>query len=158
MLRAWFLDGPISDEPVAVRVAAFMLATAPSAKRIKRASAARFRLPEESVARARELLRSAAFLRVGSRLSWRSPGFVYAMERGGLVKIGHARRVGPRRAQIEREGGPVRVLAAGRFEDRFSVEQLLHGRYAARRVRGEWFDLDPAERAAIIEFLGGAVL
>lgn len=160
-LRRWFLDGPIAEEPVVVRLAAFGLAVAPGARKLSRhieSTAERFRLPVEAVARAVECLRLGWFsISWVQRGTWRAPGFVYAMERSGLVKIGHARRVGPRRAQIEREGGPVRVLAAGRFEDRFSVEKRLHRDYAARRVHGEWFALDSGEVAAVVEFLGGAV-
>ncbi len=91
--------------------------------------------------------------------SWKAPGFVYLFSgSGGLCKIGHAVEVGRRLSQVGREeGAPVVLFAARHFKDRLRVERQLHYRYAHRRVRGEWFGLDPGERAAVVEFLGGAV-
>ena len=88
----------------------------------------------------------------------RRPGYVYAMDRGGLTKIGRAVDPGKRRGQVQAaERAPVALLAARRFGDRFAAEMALHRRYAHRRERGEWFALAPEERSALVEFLGGAM-
>lgn len=77
-------------------------------------------------------------------------GFVYLMESEiGLYKIGHsvnpATRLNDLRAQ-----SPINInlIHAIKYADRYAGENLWHKRFSAKRVKGEWFRLDPDDIAA----------
>jgi hypothetical protein len=79
-------------------------------------------------------------------------GFVYIIESGGLVKIGSARDLKRRLSQLRTGSSQELELLNGWLLDfPQDTERLLHKKYAAHRVRGEWFRLPPGERAFLCD-------
>ena len=79
-------------------------------------------------------------------------GFVYLFKSSDLYKIGKSIDTLNRKRQVERD---VRedLREVHRFEsnDYTRAEAILHQRYAAKRVRGEWFDLSETDLAEILK-------
>ncbi len=65
---------------------------------------------------------------------------IYFMQADTLVKIGTAVDVGKRK-QLLQTGCPFRIVVLGVMPGGQWDEKHLHGRFAAYRVRGEWFNL-----------------
>ena len=77
-------------------------------------------------------------------------GFVYLMFGGELWKIGKALNVASRKKQLERQiGKPLELLHTIQSDDYSRAEAEMHHQYRHCRIRGEWFNLGPDERAAI---------
>lgn len=76
-------------------------------------------------------------------------GYVYLIHMGDAHKIGRCKSWRNRCKAYA--GLPYRVtlLALLRSFDMMALERSLHGRYARRRLRGEWFALTPADVAEI---------
>jgi hypothetical protein len=75
------------------------------------------------------------------------PGVVYLLRAdNGYHKIGRAKCLTPRVTQIGIQV-PMHIELAYHFEadDCVLAEAHLHERFAAKRVKGEWFDLSPEE-------------
>lgn len=75
--------------------------------------------------------------------------FVYAIggAGGGIVKIGWTSNLRERLSSI-RCGSPEEISVLWKAPGDFAVERYLHKRFAALRIRGEWFDFgdgDPIE-------------
>lgn len=82
------------------------------------------------------------------------PAYLYLISDGELIKIGIARDVRHRIAELQIGNG--RRLSGIEFDvqDALDMEQNLHKRYAKCKTRGEWFELTSADIADIYEFLG----
>lgn len=70
-----------------------------------------------------------------------TPGFVYFIraEVGGPVKIGWATNVGSRLYQMQAHN-PFKLTVLGGFAGSGKDERVLHDRFAAHRLHGEWFE------------------
>ena len=64
-------------------------------------------------------------------------------ENSGYVKIGFATDLDARLQKIQL-GTPDRLFVVHKFRTRFyaELEKILHQRFAHKRLRGEWFDLN----------------
>lgn len=62
------------------------------------------------------------------------------------VKIGVAKNIEVRQRNLQ-TGNPLLLRILGWIEtpDAFQLERELHDQFAATRVRGEWFDIEPAD-------------
>lgn len=72
-------------------------------------------------------------------------GYVYVIESSdGLFKIGHSKNNPHKRLIALQIGSPHRLSIAFTLRTPFyvEIERDLHKRYAAKRVRGEWFALE----------------
>jgi hypothetical protein len=75
-------------------------------------------------------------------------GFVYLFKGSDLYKIGMAEIVERRKVQVEKDcGEKLETVHVIRSSDHFQTERDMHVKYAAKRVKGEWFDLSPEEVA-----------
>jgi len=75
-------------------------------------------------------------------------GFVYLMFDGELWKIGKALNIASRKKQLERQlDKPLELLHTIQSDDYSRAEAEMHHRYKHCRMRGEWFNLTPDERA-----------
>jgi hypothetical protein len=88
-------------------------------------------------------------------------GYVYLIRNGSsfAFKIGIAHDVESRLAQLQ-TGNPVDLALESSYEfpNADHVERVLHQKWASRRMRGEWFDLnvdDLEEFEQICTLLGG---
>jgi hypothetical protein len=71
--------------------------------------------------------------------------FVQATVGGGLIKIGKATNFASRLSAIRSQSPvPIRVLGVIEADRPDEMEATLHQRFAALRVRGEWFTPSPA--------------
>lgn len=62
----------------------------------------------------------------------------------GLVKIGVANCAYARMKSLDQMSAvPLRLLGSVTTDKLGALEKELHGRFAAHRVRGEWFKADP---------------
>lgn len=79
----------------------------------------------------------------------RSSGAVYLLRSGSLFKIGFSRKPESRtrtiRSVLPLDGEVLHVIAT---DDPRGLETYWHGRFAAKRVRGEWFELSADDVAA----------
>lgn len=79
-------------------------------------------------------------------------GYVYLIEAGGYYKIGLSRNPESRADQIDSvlpfEGELLHTIQTGNM---LSAENELHERYAHRKVRNEWFDLEQREVEEILD-------
>lgn len=85
--------------------------------------------------------------RFRATVSARSPGFVYLMAGScGLYKIGMSNNPTRRVREVQMES-PWRVMLLHQWavSEMLSAERVLHEKFAAKRVRGEWFALDASE-------------
>lgn len=88
-------------------------------------------------------------------------GYVYFIEaeESGLIKIGRAANPIRRLAAMQTGSAePLRLARTIRTDDDKHLERELHRRFAADRVRGEWFDPsdDLLKFAWVVDALGGA--
>lgn len=79
------------------------------------------------------------------------PGYVYFIqaETGGPIKIGYASNPQKRLGYLQ-NGNPARLAIIGLVLAQPSVERFYHERFAAGRIRGEWFDPDTPGLAALL--------
>ena len=85
-------------------------------------------------------------------------GFVYLIERpDGLIKIGHARDIDRRFAQLSREQDGLKILKLIRCLNRMATEAALHEMFDDYREFGEWFSL-PDGYNTRIDWLAGKLL
>lgn len=80
---------------------------------------------------------------------------VYVVECGGRVKIGKAVDVA-RRLRTLSTGAPhdVRLVYSREFpttEAAFHIETRMHRFFYRERVKGEWFDMDPARAVSFLD-------
>lgn len=70
-------------------------------------------------------------------------GFVYVMEdvATGKIKIGFSNNPKYRETTLQAEKPDIRLLF--QKEGTYKTERHLHLKFSDKRVRGEWFDLDP---------------
>ncbi len=72
-------------------------------------------------------------------------GFIYLMKnkRNGFVKIGFSKKPRHRERTLQAEDPDTEMLFA--FVASFHDEEKVHEKFAGKRVRGEWFNLDEAD-------------
>lgn len=92
---------------------------------------------------------------VGYAFNW---CFVYLMRdnTNGYHKIGISNKPEYREKTLQSEKPSIEMLACKKFPTRKiaeAIESALHTAYSQQRVRGEWFNLDDVDVAAIIETL-----
>jgi len=70
------------------------------------------------------------------------PGYVYVLSGGGYYKIGLSKHVGVRIKQISPKlPFDVELVCTIKTDDMAKAEAYLHGKYASKRAKGEWFAL-----------------
>ena len=84
--------------------------------------------------------------------------YVYLMRdnTNGYHKIGISNKPEYREKTLQSEKPSIEMLACKKFPTRKiaeSIESALHTAYSQQRIRGEWFNLDDVDVAAIIETL-----
>ena len=84
--------------------------------------------------------------------------YVYLMKdtSNGYYKIGISNTPEYRERTLQSEKPTIEMIACKKFPTRKiaeSIESALHTTYSQQRLRGEWFNLDEADVAAIIETL-----
>ena len=84
--------------------------------------------------------------------------FVYLMldTVNGYYKIGISNKPDYRERTLQSEKPSIEMIASKRFPNRkiaMAIESALHTSYSQQRIRGEWFNLNDADVAAIIETL-----
>jgi len=73
-------------------------------------------------------------------------GFVYLLKSGRHYKIGYSNSPGRRAYEVDlRMPDEVTLVHEIATDDPPGVEAYWHGRFADRRRRGEWFDLEPED-------------
>lgn len=92
---------------------------------------------------------------VGYAFNW---CFVYLMRdnTNGYHKIGISNKPEYREKTLQSEKPSIEMLACKKFPTRKiaeAIESALHTAYSQQRVRGEWFNLDDVDVAAIMETL-----
>ncbi|MGD0545157.1 MAG: GIY-YIG nuclease family protein [Candidatus Acidiferrales bacterium] len=76
-------------------------------------------------------------------------GFVYLMKSGRFYKIGRSNAAGRREYEIGIQlPETLRTIHTIRTDDPTGIEEYWHKRFAAKRKKGEWFDLDAANISA----------
>ena len=95
---------------------------------------------------ARELTREEARYLTGRTNQNTGVDYVYLMKDkvNNLYKIGKSKNPKRREKTLQSEKPSISMVFSVEFREDFN-EKVLHGRYAAQRVRGEWFDLSPAQ-------------
>lgn len=84
-------------------------------------------------------------------------GFVYVVKCAGYYKIGATRNATQRIARFETSyPHDLKVHRVARVENMSLVESSLHTRFAAKRVKGEWFNLDSNDLRVIARLLPNA--
>lgn len=70
---------------------------------------------------------------------------------GFSIKIGVARNIERRRGDLQ-TGNPVALELMGWIcaDDDFRMESRIHSHFANRRIRGEWFSIEPADILLIL--------
>lgn len=80
------------------------------------------------------------------------PGFVYVLSCEARYKIGAARDVSKRVANLQTGApAPLRIVWAAEVRDMFATERALHTRFAHRHIAGEWYALTPDDLASIAQ-------
>lgn len=75
-------------------------------------------------------------------------GWVYFAEAGGMIKIGHSRRLA-KRMQVLRSSNPAGASLLGVIPGDASLEASVHALFEDQRTTGEWFADSPALRCYI---------
>ena len=71
------------------------------------------------------------------------PGYVYLFrDKAGLCKIGCSANPKQRARNISQPNYSIDIVCAIWAEDMAALEQSLHKRFAEKRVKGEWFELN----------------
>lgn len=87
-----------------------------------------------------------------------SKTLVYFLQDLNAYKVGATTNL-PKRLKALETGNPyIRLITHSEWmsrEDALWLESSLHVKYAHRRIRGEWFDLNPREVQEIIALMGG---
>ncbi len=79
-----------------------------------------------------------------------TPGFVYVIKGDQRYKIGRTKNPKQRLKPMGAHAPfPLHVLMVIPSDDMEATEDALHERFAAQRIRGEWFDLSDHDLAAI---------
>lgn len=79
-------------------------------------------------------------------------GFVYLFKSSDLYKIGKSIDTLNRKRQVERDvREDLREVHRFKSNDYTRAEAILHQRFAAKRVRGEWFDLSETDLAEVLK-------
>lgn len=81
---------------------------------------------------------------------------IYAIEHGASrqVKLGFTHSLTQRLSGLQLASpAPLTLLSAWKVPDARRVEELLHKRFAAKNVRGEWFYLSLEDEADLIAFM-----
>lgn len=83
--------------------------------------------------------------------------YFFRRDSDGLVKIGHTGCLRRRLVPLRREFGPGEVVHLMHakccdWKATARLETLLHRRFAAKRVHGEWFRLDEADLIRVKRF------
>lgn len=94
-------------------------------------------------------------IRAGAHLVPKKPMFVYFIQCGderGPIKIGYADNVGTRKSKLQ-NGCPYPLILLHWMvvDDHKAIEYALHRRFAAQRMRGEWFEWSADLEATIDE-------
>ena len=81
--------------------------------------------------------------------------YLYIMECEGYFKIGKAHDLMSRLAGLQ-VGNPYEItpILYKKFNDALKIERLLHNKFEAKRVRGEWFELTGDDLIEITNILG----
>lgn len=84
--------------------------------------------------------------------------YVYLMQDtiNGYYKIGISNKPDYRERTLQSEKPSIEMIASKKYPTRkiaMSIESALHTAYSQQRIRGEWFNLNDADVAAIIETL-----
>ena len=94
-----------------------------------------------------------------SSIDYKFPGcYVYLMKdtSNGYYKIGISNKPEYREKTLQSEKPTIEMLACKKFPTRKiaeAIESALHAAYSQQRLRGEWFNLNEEDVAAIIETL-----
>jgi Meiotically Up-regulated Gene 113 (MUG113) protein len=76
-------------------------------------------------------------------------GFVYLMKSGRFYKLGRSNAAGRREYEIGIQlPESLRTIHTIRTDDPTGIEEYWHKRFAAKRKKGEWFDLNAADISA----------
>lgn len=79
-----------------------------------------------------------------------SVGWVYFAEAGGMIKIGHSRRLA-KRLQVLRSSNPGGAQLLGALPGSAIREAQIHRLFNDQRANGEWFADSPALRGFIAD-------
>lgn len=90
-----------------------------------------------------------ALAQTGRRPQHFSTGAVYLMKAGRYYKVGRSKSIARRTYELGIQL-PQRATVVHQIQtdDPVGIEAYWHGRFAAKRLNGEWFELAPADVAA----------
>ncbi len=98
--------------------------------------------------------RAAQSTTVGPTTLKNDAGFIYVVRCDRYYKIGCTRNAKQRIARFETSyPHALTVVNIARVNDMTQVEQSLHTRFCAKRVKGEWFDLTASDLRVIARML-----
>ena len=80
-------------------------------------------------------------------------GYVYLIKMGEYHKIGISKNPKQRIKAFSTMPQEVEVILTEKVNDYARIEEELHEKYKAKRVRGEWFELDDLEVKEITDYL-----
>jgi hypothetical protein len=77
---------------------------------------------------------------------------IYLVKCGGLYKIGHSQNIEARIKEMQ-VGNPAPLEFVSSWPGGQVLEHNAHKTFEHKRVRGEWFDLNDQDLAALTEYL-----